>query len=664
MTNTAAKKLLIIKPSFKPPKGFGIAIEYPIGMAYVLGCLEVNNLAFDFIDLELSPNWVDPVKSALQENHYYAIATGGLIGSYFFFQQFVSLIRKLNPELPVILGGNIVKDSSDQLLFKTIGIDFGIIGEAENAFPILLRALRGNDKKEFARIPNLVYKNDDGEIIRNRQERIDLANVNILPAWHHFDMSYYSNKALLSQIGDRLKFMPVITGRGCIGKCTFCSPSIGGFRKRPISDVINEINIISSRYDFDFIFFQNELFYPDVRSIREFCKKYIESGLKVPWAASVRVDSNIDVDTFLLMKEARCLEIMGGLESGSEKILEQTRKGITTAQIKTFFNNAKQANLRAWGDFIIGFEGETEQDIKKTIDLLIELDVNGDGAILYVYPGTEVYKNACQKGLIKDELGHLQKITRLFTSIHSPHIKRDIFNVTGMSDSDFVEVATRELRRYLTFKFSRNQIVDPGYRMYLMGENILMRIVGKCSTCGNMITILHKVSSGREYHGILGDGVYSRFLCPHCFSSAAINIYNCTKTTNLKEYFNELKKKISLYKRIILIGTNQDTSLMLRIDLFGIDYNNILGVFDIAGNFQGEYFFTLPVLNKKDVDALKPDFLLVTDCTVDPAHIKQLFCASDNRTPEIVFLADDITRGKIESFMKRIESQNNSNAIQ
>jgi radical SAM superfamily enzyme YgiQ (UPF0313 family) len=503
-------------------------------MAYVLACLEANNLPFDFIDLESSSDWVKDVKSALQQNDYYAIATGGLIGFSFFFQQLVSLIREVKPNIPVILGGNIVKDSSDQLLFKTIGIDFGIIGEAEVAFPTLLKTLRGPDTKEFDILPNLVYKNKNGEIVRNKQERIDLAEINFFPAWHRFDMSYYINKALLSQIGDRLKFMPVITGRGCIGKCTFCSPSIGGFRKRPILDVINEIKTISSKYDFDFIFFQNELFYPDVKTIREFCKKYIESRINVPWAASVRVDSNIDVDTFRLMKEAGCLEIMGGLESGSEKILKQTMKGITTDQTRIFFNNAKQANLRAWGDFIIGFEGETEQDVQKTIDLLIELDVNGDGALLYVYPGTEVYKNVFEKGIIKDELSHLEKITRLFTSIHSPHLKRDIFNITNMSDSEFVEVATRELRRYLTFKFGHNQIVDPAYRMYLFGTDILMKIAGKCRNCGQMINIIHKVSSGPEYHGILGEGVYSRFLCVHCFSSLAINVYHCTKRLILK----------------------------------------------------------------------------------------------------------------------------------
>jgi radical SAM superfamily enzyme YgiQ (UPF0313 family) len=663
-TNSTSKKILIIKPSFKPPKGFGVATEYPIGMAYVLACLEENNLSFHFIDLENSSDWVKDVTLALEQNNYYAIATGGLIGFYFFFQQLVSLIRKINPNIPVILGGNIVKDSSDQLLFETIGIDFGIIGEAEIAFPLLLKSLQKNDEMEFTKIPNLAYKNKSGEFVRNRQKRIDLTAMNLFPAWHHFDMSYYINKALLSlsQIGDRRTFMPVITGRGCVGKCTFCSPTIGGFRKRPISDVINEIKMISSKYDFDYILFQNEVFYPDVKSIREFCQKYIESGITVPWAAFFRIDSNLDVDTFLLMKKAGCLEIMGGLESGSETILKRMRKRITPDQIRTFFNNAKQANLRAWGDFIIGSEGETEEDIKKTIDLLIELDLNSDGTLLYVYPGTEVYKNALEKGIIKDELSHLEKVTRLIANMYSPYLKRDVFNVTSMSDSDFVDVTTRELRRYLTYKYGRNQIVDPSCRMYRIGPDILMGVAGKCRNCGHTINIIHKITSGNEYLGVLGDGVNSRFLCVHCLTPIAVNVYNCTKTTNLKEYFNILKKKISLYERIILIGANRNTSLMLRIDLFGIDYTNILGVFDIAGNFEGEYFHTLPVLNQKDVNALKPDCLFVTDCTIEPAQIKQLFFPSDNGMPEIVFLADDITRGKIKSLMKRIASQDHSEA--
>ena len=359
-------KLLVIKPQYS---------AWPVGFAYVLSCLERHNIPFDFIDTARSQNWIKDVRIMLKNNNYFAVATGGLIGFYKFFTQLRDIVLRYCPHVPFILGGNITKDSSNSLIFDRIGINFGIVGEAETSLPSLISKIIDRDDN-IGDIPGVVYKNRDGDIVRNIQRRLDLKSNNILPAWANFDVDFYINSSSLPFLGDNMRAFPVLSGRGCVGKCTFCSPSIGGFLKRPIDHVIIEIEYLASKYSFDNIMFYNEMFYPTAKEVRDFCHHYKQSGVKKPWLTALRVDSDIDENTFTIMKDAGCLGVSAGIESGSDKVLSLMNKKSTSQQIRNFFRNAKKADVPANGTFIVGSEGETEEDLKKTIDLVIDEEIS------------------------------------------------------------------------------------------------------------------------------------------------------------------------------------------------------------------------------------------------------------------------------------------------
>ena len=127
--DAACRKVLVIKPPYE---------TIPVGFAYVLACLEDCKTPFDFIDTTFSGT---DYESILKDNDYFAVATGGLVGQYRFFMDVVRQVRRSNPALPVIFGGNITKDMRPDFLFDKIGIDYGILGEAETALPPLLECL-------------------------------------------------------------------------------------------------------------------------------------------------------------------------------------------------------------------------------------------------------------------------------------------------------------------------------------------------------------------------------------------------------------------------------------------------------------------------------------------------------------------------------------------
>ena len=77
-------KILVIKPPYS---------TFPIGFAYVLACLEYHKIPFDFSDAEFGPKY----KSLLEKNNYFAVATGGLIGHFNFFQEVSRDVRRMRP---------------------------------------------------------------------------------------------------------------------------------------------------------------------------------------------------------------------------------------------------------------------------------------------------------------------------------------------------------------------------------------------------------------------------------------------------------------------------------------------------------------------------------------------------------------------------------------
>jgi radical SAM superfamily enzyme YgiQ (UPF0313 family) len=641
MLNKKAGKLLVIKPPYD---------AWPVGFAYVLSCLEENGIPFDFIDSSNTQNFRQNVKNRLANNDYFAVASGGLIGFCYFFKEIAQMIRKYHRGIPLIIGGNITKDASNELLFDYIGINFGVLGEAETSLPGLINAI--NMSNGISDLPGVIYKKD-GKIVKNLPHRFDL-NKNILPAWHRFDVDFYIKNSTAPFIGDDLRFMPVLTGRGCVGRCTFCSPSIGGFRKRPIEHVIFEIEQLSSKYKFDKIFFYNEMFYPTAHEISDFCEQYMLLKNKKPWITQVRIDSNIDVKTFVQMKEAGCIVVSAGIESGSDKVLSLMNKNITSEQIRIFFRNAKMADMPTNGTFIVGNEGETEEDLMKTIDLVIGEEINTGESLMYVYPGTIAYNNALKRGLIKDEKLHLRKTSKSATSLFSQNVKENHLNISKISDERFLDIVTREARRYNTFVFNRYPVKDLSFKIMIQDKEVFMLMRGKCHECGFDVKNEYNIFNKIEYVGLLGQGVEDKYICSKCFSQLSFNIYECKEIEGIGRYFSFLKDNLSKHKRIIIGGINEDARFMLRINLLDLDYKKILGFCRFTVQQKGKYFVNFPVFNFDDVIDLNPSCILMVDSISNgESIIRKYYARKKISPPEFVYLFDK----QLLDTLKKIKSE-------
>ena len=645
MDKIKTDRILIIKPLYD---------AWPVGYAYVLACFEANGIPFDFIDSSRSKNWVQEVVIKLKHNDYLAVAMGGLIGFHETFKTAVNLVRKYSPGTPFILGGNIIKDASDRLLFEIIGIDFGIIGEAETSIPQFMHTLKSS-YPDFSEVPGLVYRNTHGEIIRNPPKRLDLRQIDVRPAWHNFDVNYYIVNSSSPFIGNNLRFMPMLSGRGCIGKCRFCSPSIGGFRKRLIEDVISEIEWLISKYNFDGIMFFNEMFYPTAREINEFCQRYKTLKNRKPWVTAVRIDANIDTETFVAMRDAGCMTVGAGIESGSNRVLERMNKKITVDQIRSFCQNARIAEMPVSGTFIAGYEGETEEDLKKTIDLLINEKIISDVSLLYVYPGTAVYKIALQKGFITDEMVHLQKAMKYGTGgLFNPIGTEDYFNISAIPNDGFFKIVTREVRRYLTFVFTEYPVRYLSSQIKIHKNNGFICMAGRCHKCHGEVSYEYKIFNGLRYTGFLGDGVHDRLICPKCYSQLSFDIYKCDNAWELPNYLVSLKNQIAEKNRIVIVGINRDLNFLLRINLLNMDYEKILGIVAMDENYIDSSYLNYPVISVDNVLDLKPDCILWLNIFSDTRSILRKFIRNNISPPAVIYLCSTQLQDSLKNVRREI----------
>ncbi len=611
-----SEKILVINP----PSGM-----FPLGMAYVLASLEKHGIEFDFYDAQFG----DGYKKLIRKNRYSAVATGGLIFRLKFFLEVSRFLRENRPEVPFILGGAITKDIPAVFLFDKLNAAYGIIGEAETSFPFLIKSLL-DGRNDFGAVPGIIYKdNKTGEIRRNPAKRFDLSENDILPAWRFFDVDYYINNWEHGVFGRR-RYMPVISGRGCMGTCSFCSNVMGAFQKRLLKNVISEIEILNERYSFDWFGFYNEMFYSKKEDIIEFCEAYRSMKPVKKWTCDLRVDADIDIDTFRLMKDSGCVTVFGGLESGSDKILSLMQKRTTKEMIIRFYRLAEEAGLPCIGGFLVGNEGETEAEIRETVDMVCSERMRALDAVVCTYPGTKIYKNAKKKGLITDEWGYLQLLDFFPEIWDCSWPKKEYLNISDIPNDRFCKTVVSELRRFHTFNL-KNYV--PGKITYSFRFGLMMKVAGECSGCGGLVSF----TTRRRMLGL-------ETFCGNCFRRVIFNLYELPEFAG---HFGRLYSELKSIKRLAVAGTGIEALNLIKYDYFGLDYDSIAAFVEIDSERSGrKEFYCYPRAAVESLPEINPDAVLIADDLfgVVELKIRRTYLKANLIPPKILHLFPDEMR--------------------
>ncbi|MFH0986170.1 MAG: radical SAM protein [Candidatus Omnitrophota bacterium] len=591
------RKVLVIKPEYH---------FFPIGLAYVLATLEKNRIPFDFIDAAFES--IDCEKW-LRGRDYLAVATGGLVGDFPFFMELSKQLKRCGNQVPVILGGSITQCVKPEILFDHLGIDYALMGEAETSFAELLERL-GKPGAAFDDLSGIIFRDKTtGSIQRRPSLKLDLERDDLEPAWHRIDMKPYLNSQHHSFPGKT--FFPILTGRGCNGHCSFCSPTLGRFRARKIDNILSEMKRLDADYEFGLFGVMTEVLFSTEDEIVEFCRRYAEEGPKKEWFCSLRLD--VAPSILAKMKAAGCMGVSVGAESGSDRILEGMKKGIDRKQILSFLREVKRIGMPYECNVMVGSEGETQEDLKQTFDMLIEAEMFSNINLTIAYPGTLIYRHAKEKGLITDEYAYLANLK--YTDLADHEIARKSYlNLSAFPDTEALHNGIMlEVRRYLKFMEERFPCAP---RLDLSRDSYEYSAL--CPVCGQRSEI------GKDFGNWRWDGLVLRLVCRHCFNVSFSRIGSRTG-------FEKVAKELQAAHRVLVFGTGMNARSILAHGVPGLDLHKIIGFVDpYAVAKDNAKFFFYPQYGLDQMKDLKPDVVLVTDMPYQDALIlKSKFGPSD-----------------------------------
>ncbi len=280
-----------------------------------------------------------------------------------YYDELIGVIRSTT-EAPIAIGGAGFSVMPAELM-KRLLPDFGISGEAEEAFPALLDRLEAG--LGFDGIGNL-HRLEGGDVISNR------------PAPGFLDMSTLSpgDRSLVdSRYYERFGIESLQTKRGCPLRCDYCTyPIIEGRvgRVREPAAIVDELFAsLEQQPATSHVFMVDSVFNLPKGHAKAVCREMIDRRVAIPWTCYAN-PLGFDLELAELMAEAGCAGMEVGADSGSDEILTRLRKGFTTEQIRNLHRLAAQVGIPDCHAFILGTPGETFDDVLRTLDFIIDLD--------------------------------------------------------------------------------------------------------------------------------------------------------------------------------------------------------------------------------------------------------------------------------------------------
>lgn len=391
-------KVYLLNPPFVPrysrnsrwaARCRGGALYYPIWLSYTAGLLEKEGHKVRLID---APAWGWNLENVKEDIKNFS---PDLIVGESNFQSLtndVGVIKEIKTEIGSVsvLVGPPVSQFPDRILND--GVD--VAARFEYDFTVRDIAEAVENGKSFENISGISYK-EHGKIIHNPdREFITSEELDEIP----FVSKVYKEHLNIKDyfLGHTLyPMVQIFTGRGCPNRCTFCSwpKTLMGreYRVRSVGNIVDEFEYITKELpEVKEIFIEDDTFTIDKNRIKDVCSEIKRRRLDITWSCNAR--ANLDYETMKAMKEAGCRLLDVGYESGSDEILKNIKKGITTSDSRKFTKDAKRAGLMILADFVIGLPGETKETAEQTIRFAKEIKPNiVQFAVATPIPGTVFY---------------------------------------------------------------------------------------------------------------------------------------------------------------------------------------------------------------------------------------------------------------------------------
>jgi anaerobic magnesium-protoporphyrin IX monomethyl ester cyclase len=401
------KNIVLVNPPVKPEQVYGVYADWggtspPIGLCYIAAYLRENGFNVFIVDAEALRYSIEQTVSAVLSFRPQIVGLACKTLWVVSAHRVAGALKKCNPDIVIIAGGNHVTALPERSLIDFPYFDILVLGEGEVTLLKLIHAM--NRKIALKKIDGIAFKDVNKIIVTKKRERIKNLDILPLPAWDLLPQISKNYKPTLLYIKE-LPAFSIVTSRGCPEACTFCDRSV--FERKVTSHspeyILNMLRELHFKYGIRHIFFDDDNFLFNKSHLSKLLDLIIQSDLHITFTCQSRIN-NIEESILKKLKKAGCWQIIIGIESGSQKILNRMRKNIFLKDVRPVLRMIQKAGIKTTGYFIIGFPGDTKETLEKTLKLIKTVYLDDIGVFLFTpLPGSSIYNEVEKYGFYKED---------------------------------------------------------------------------------------------------------------------------------------------------------------------------------------------------------------------------------------------------------------------
>lgn len=267
-------------------------------------------------------------------------------------------VKELDRHIVVVFGGPDCFLKPDRDYIPPDALDYFVVGDGEFILQRLLsRLVSGRPLGDIGGVLRSGQNRHLEHVPENYPSHGKLRH----PTFKQFPVEQYIGRSL-----------PVLFTRGCVRRCVFCNDR-SYYRDFSVSapgEAADRLQSYVDLHGLNTFSFHDQAINGAPAMCRRFMEEIVRRRMEINWSANCMVRGGMDREFFGLMKSAGCRNLFFGVESFSPRVLERMKKGFSVDEARDVLRSCKEAEIGVLINLIVGFPGETEEDVEETVRFL------------------------------------------------------------------------------------------------------------------------------------------------------------------------------------------------------------------------------------------------------------------------------------------------------